>query len=69
VFRARRARLAQRLALIIKGPGGTRHEKVSATLRLKAKGIYRITMVKHAPRGCVDTSKARILSGAFSPSG
>ena len=36
-------------ALIIKGPGGTRHEKVGATLRLKAKGVYRITMVKQAP--------------------
>src|SRR5262245_62402164 len=36
-------------ALIIKGPGGTRHEKVGATLRLKAKGVYKITMVKQAP--------------------
>jgi hypothetical protein len=36
-------------ALIIKGPGGTRHEKVGATLTLKAKGVYRITMVKQAP--------------------
>jgi hypothetical protein len=36
-------------ALIIKGPGGTRHEKVGATLRLKPKGVYRITMVKQAP--------------------
>jgi hypothetical protein len=35
--------------LIIKGPGGTRHEKVGAELTLKAKGIYRITMVKQAP--------------------
>ena len=34
--------------LIIKGPGGTRHEKVGATMTLKAKGIYRITMVKQA---------------------
>ena len=32
--------------LIIKGPGGTRHEKVGATLTLTAKGVYRITMVK-----------------------
>jgi hypothetical protein len=36
-------------ALIIKGPGGTRHDKVGAKLTLKAKGIYRITMVKQAP--------------------
>ena len=36
-------------ALIVKGPGGTRHETVGATLRLKAKGVYRITMVKQAP--------------------
>jgi hypothetical protein len=36
-------------ALIIKGPGGTRHEKVGATLTLRAKGIYKITMVKQAP--------------------
>jgi hypothetical protein len=35
--------------LIIKGPGGTRHQKVGATLKLKAKGIYKITMVKQAP--------------------
>ena len=34
--------------LIIKGPGGTRHDKVGATLTLKAKGIYKITMVKQA---------------------
>ena len=36
-------------ALIIKGPGGTRHEKVGAKLTLKAKGVYRITMVKQTP--------------------
>lgn len=36
-------------ALIIKGPGGTRHEQVGAKLTLKAKGVYRITMVKQAP--------------------
>jgi hypothetical protein len=36
-------------ALIIKGPGGTKHEKVGATLTLKAKGLYKITMVKQAP--------------------
>jgi hypothetical protein len=35
-------------ALIIKGPGGTRHDKVGATLTLKAKGTYKITMVKQA---------------------
>ena len=35
--------------LIIKGPGGTRHENVGARLTLKAKGLYRITMVKQAP--------------------
>ena len=36
-------------ALIIKSPGGTKHEKVGATLTLKAKGLYTITMVKQAP--------------------
>jgi hypothetical protein len=36
-------------ALIVKGPGGTRHDKVGASLTLKAKGIYKITMVKQAP--------------------
>ena len=36
-------------ALIIKGPGGTKHEKVGASLILKGKGIYTITMVKQAP--------------------
>jgi hypothetical protein len=36
-------------ALIIKGPGGTRHEKVGAKLTLRAKGVYHITMVKQAP--------------------
>ena len=35
--------------LIIKGPGGTRHETVGAKLTLKAKGLYKITMVKQAP--------------------
>jgi hypothetical protein len=35
--------------LIIKGPGGTKHEAVGAKLTLKRKGIYRITMVKQAP--------------------
>jgi hypothetical protein len=36
-------------ALIVKGPGGTKTEPVGAKLTLKAKGIYRITMVKQAP--------------------
>ena len=36
-------------ALVIKGPGGTKHERVGATLTLNAKGVYRITMVKQAP--------------------
>ena len=36
-------------ALIIKGPGGTRIEKVGVKLTLKTKGTYRITMVKQAP--------------------
>ena len=36
-------------ALIIKGPGGTKREKVGASLTLKAKGLYKITMVKQAP--------------------
>jgi hypothetical protein len=36
-------------ALIIKGPAGTRREAVGVKLTLKAKGLYRITMVKQAP--------------------
>jgi hypothetical protein len=35
-------------ALIVKGPKGTVKEKVGATLTLKAKGLYKITMVKQA---------------------
>jgi hypothetical protein len=35
-------------ALIVKGPGGTKLDKIGATLTLKAKGIYKITMVKQA---------------------
>lgn len=35
--------------LVIKGPGGTKHDQVGAKLTLKAKGVYRITMVKQAP--------------------
>jgi hypothetical protein len=36
-------------ALIIKGPGGTKTERVGAKLTLNAKGVYGITMVKQAP--------------------
>jgi hypothetical protein len=36
-------------ALIVKGPGGTKTEPVGAKLTLKAKGVYKITMVKQAP--------------------
>ena len=36
-------------ALIIKGPGGTKHDKIGATLNLNAKGVYKITMVKQMP--------------------
>jgi hypothetical protein len=36
-------------AMIIKGPGGTRIEKVGAKLALTAKGTYHLTMVKQAP--------------------
>jgi hypothetical protein len=36
-------------ALIVKGPGGTSHDKVGAALTLKTKGVYKITMVKQAP--------------------
>ncbi len=35
-------------ALIIKGPRGTRHEAVGAKVTLRAKGLYKITMVKQA---------------------
>jgi hypothetical protein len=35
-------------ALVIKGPGGTKIEKVGAKLKLHAKGTYRITMVRQA---------------------
>ena len=35
--------------LIVKGPGGTKHDKVGAALTLKTKGVYTITMVKQAP--------------------
>jgi hypothetical protein len=36
-------------AMIVKGPGGTRIEKVGAKLTLKAKGVYHLTMVKQTP--------------------
>jgi hypothetical protein len=36
-------------ALRIKGPGGTKIERVGARLVLKASGTYRITMVAQAP--------------------
>ena len=35
-------------ALIVKGPGSTKIEKVGAKLTLRAKGTYRVTMVKQA---------------------
>jgi hypothetical protein len=36
-------------ALTIKGPGGTKTDPVGGKLTLKAKGVYKITMVKQAP--------------------
>ena len=36
-------------AMIIKGPGGTKIEKVGQKLTLASKGVYHITMVKQAP--------------------
>ena len=36
-------------ALIIKGPGGTKTERVGVKLTLTAKGTYHITMVKQMP--------------------
>jgi hypothetical protein len=36
-------------SLKIAGPGGTKIERVGAKLTLKAKGVYRITMVAQAP--------------------
>jgi hypothetical protein len=35
--------------LRIKGPGGTKLERVGAKLTLRAKGTYRITMVRQHP--------------------
>ena len=34
--------------LIIKGPGGTKLDKVGGSVTLTAKGVYRIAMVKQA---------------------
>lgn len=36
-------------AIIIKGPGGTKIEKVGQKLTLTTKGTYHLTMVKQAP--------------------
>jgi thiamine pyrophosphokinase len=36
-------------ALVIKGPGGTRIDRVLGKLRLQAKGTYHITMQRQAP--------------------
>jgi hypothetical protein len=36
-------------ALIVKGPGGTKIDKVGAKLTLTSKGTYHITMVKQMP--------------------
>jgi len=36
-------------ALKIKGPGGTKTDRVGARLTLRAKGIYKITMVGQMP--------------------
>jgi hypothetical protein len=36
-------------ALKIKGPGGTKIDRVGTKLTLKAKGVYAITMVAQAP--------------------
>jgi hypothetical protein len=36
-------------ALIVKGPGGTKRDKVGGRMPLRAKGVYTITMVKQAP--------------------
>ena len=36
-------------ALRIKGPGGTRLDRVGAKVTLRAKGTYRIVMVRQAP--------------------
>jgi hypothetical protein len=36
-------------ALIVKGPSGAVLDKVGAAVTLKAKGLYKITMVRQAP--------------------
>jgi hypothetical protein len=36
-------------ALKIKGPGGTKLDRVGAKVTLRARGTYRITMVRQAP--------------------
>ena len=36
-------------ALRVKGPGGAKLERVGAKLTLRARGTYRITMVRQAP--------------------
>jgi hypothetical protein len=36
-------------AMIIKGPGGTKIQKVGAKLTLRTKGVYHLTMVEQAP--------------------
>jgi hypothetical protein len=36
-------------AMIIKGPGGTKIDRVGAKLTLTTKGTYHLTMVKQAP--------------------
>jgi hypothetical protein len=36
-------------ALVVKGPRGTKIERVGAKLTLRARGVYRITMVHQAP--------------------
>jgi hypothetical protein len=36
-------------ALRVKGPGGTKLERVGAKLTVRARGTYRITMVRQAP--------------------
>src|SRR5262245_58108573 len=36
-------------ALIVKGPAGTKTVRLGTTLTVRAKGTYRITMVKQAP--------------------
>jgi len=36
-------------AVRIKGPGGTKLQRVGARLTLRARGTYRITMVRQAP--------------------